>query len=155
MKLAMLQELPVKLDDIKIAVPTGDELQEPGGVIQLDVSMNSVIELEEEALNTSVVSVIRVADCEKANESEDADEVKPGENFQMTRTQFELLINDIKTKHLAERSMLQCDLSLCKKVIKLMADCLRAHSKDQHRNQIRMLQIKKLQEVNKFLKAEN
>ena len=51
--------------------------------------------------------------------------------------------------------MLQCDLSLCKKMVKLMVNCMRAQVKERSRNEIRMLQIKKLQETNKFLKTEN
>lgn len=36
-----------------------------------------------------------------------------------------------------------------------MADNIKNQSKDRHRNEIRMLQIKKLQEVNKILKTDN
>jgi hypothetical protein len=36
-----------------------------------------------------------------------------------------------------------------------MAHNIRSHCKEKQRNEIRMLQIKKLQEVNKFLKTDN
>lgn len=66
-----------------------------------------------------------------------------------------MVLSDLKTRHLAEKRMLQCDLALCKKTIKLMAHSLRTNTKERQRNEIRMLQIKKLQEVNKFLKSDN
>ena len=66
-----------------------------------------------------------------------------------------MILSDLKTKHLAEKRMLQCDLGLCKKTIKIMADSIRSQGKERQKNQIRMLQIKKLQEVNKHLKADN
>ena len=70
----------------------------------------------------------------------------------LTRAQFEVLISDLKTKHLAEKRLLQCDLSLCKKVVKQIIGCMRTQAKERQRNEIRMLQIKKLQEANKYLK---
>ena len=107
--------------------------------------MNSVIRVEDDAasaLDTSIVSVITVkeAGClDKDGQSlqaadQDGEEAGPDipagkvedENLTLSMNQFELLLSDLKTKHLAEKRMLQCDLSLCKKVIKLMASCMKA-----------------------------
>ena len=77
------------------------------------------------------------------------------ENLTLSIGQFEMILSDLKTRHLAEKRMLQCDLALCKKTIKLMAENMRSQAKDRQRNEIRMLQIKKLQEVNKFQKTDN
>ena len=42
------------------------------------------------------------------------------ENVILPVTHFEVMLSELKTKHIAEKRMLQCDLSLCKKVIQLM-----------------------------------
>ena len=153
----------VGLEDVKINLL--EEAQD--AQTKLDMSINSVIRVEDEddALNTSVSTVLRVASSENSakdkamveaeSEEPDLEGVKgDNENLILSRAQFEVLISDLKTRHVAEKRMLQCDLSLCKKVIKLMVEYMRAQSKEKQRNQIRMLQIKKLQESNKFLRDE-
>lgn len=101
--------------------------------------------------------MIKVEDGGKkeGEEGAEVDAEKEAENLTLSINQFEMVLSDLKTRHLAEKRMLQCDLALCKKTIKLMAHSLRNNAKEKQRNEIRMLQIKKLQEVNKFLKSDN
>ena len=115
---------------------------EPGDSSKLDISMNSVIRVEEDAqssLDTSVVSVIKVSDAADDKEScvseqdsvievgkEGVGVVDDEKNLTLSMTQFEMILSDLKTKHLAEKRMLQCDLGLCKKTIKIMADSIRS-----------------------------
>lgn len=56
---------------------------------------------------------------------------------------------------MAEKRMLQCDLVLCKKMVKMMVNCMRVQVKERSRNDISLFQIKRLKETNKYLKAEN
>mmetsp|Transcript_2502 Transcript_2502/g.3467 ORF Transcript_2502/g.3467 Transcript_2502/m.3467 type:complete len:92 (+) Transcript_2502:1874-2149(+) len=74
------------------------------------------------SLNESICSVVRVATTpekdEKTGADAEASEKGDDEKMNLTKAQFEVLISDLKTKQLAEKRMLQCDLSLCKKVVK-------------------------------------
>ncbi len=121
--------------------------------------MNSVIRVADDAqssLDTSIISVIEVKDSEEKDKNDlgqilpadqEGEEAGPDiqaakvedENLTLSMNQFELLLSDLKTKHLAEKRMLQCDLSLSKKVIKLMVSCIKSQVKDKQRNDIRML----------------
>ena len=126
----------------------------------LDESVNTVIQNEDDgqsSLDTSLISVIKVSDGkdDEAEQTIEAAKVAVDENLTLSMAQFEMILSDLKTRHLAEKRMLQCDLALCKKTILLMAKIMRSHAKDKQRNEIRMLQIKKLQEVNKFMKQDN
>ena len=91
-------------------------------------------------MDTSVISVIKVSDTNTDKESElgsarpldtlddsviEAAKEVADENLTLSMAQFEMLLSDLKTKHLAEKRMLQCDLGLCKKTIKIMADSIR------------------------------
>lgn len=76
---------PIGLEDVKIEMKMTADVADQSAK-KLDQSMNSVIRVEDDALNTSVVSVIRVSDGDKAQESEDAEEVKKDENLAMTKT---------------------------------------------------------------------
>ena len=91
-------------------------------------------------MDTSVISVIKVSDANADKDSElgsarpldtlddsviEAAKEVADENLTLSMAQFEMLLSDLKTKHLAEKRMLQCDLGLCKKTIKIMADSIR------------------------------
>ena len=147
----------IDLDDVQIEVAddVADELTQD----KLNQSMNSVIRVADDAqssLDTSIISVIEVKDSEEKDKNDlaqilsaDQDGEEAGtdvqaakvedENLTLSMNQFELLLSDLKTKHLAEKRMLQCDLSLSKKVIKLMVSCIKSQVKDKQRNDIRML----------------
>jgi len=86
---------------------------------KLDESMNSVIRVEDDTqsnLDTSIISVIRVTDDDADKESELGDQdsvievakdvVDECENLTLSMAQFEMLLSDLKTKHLAEKRML-------------------------------------------------
>lgn len=111
--------------------------------------MNSVIRVDTDdaassQLNESISSVIRVTttpekDAKLEGEDGEGDDDKGGKDFKLTRAQFEVLISDLKTKHLAEKRMMNCDLILCKKMVKLMVSCMRVQVKERSRNDIRLL----------------
>lgn len=144
-------DAPLALDDIHVEV--GAESDAPdkvgggsGEKQSLDQSINSVIRVEDDAvssqLNESVCSVIRVPQSPEndaaAEEDKEGEAAKAGEDdedndqkiMNLTRAQFEVLISDLKTKHLAEKRMLMCDLSLCKKVVKQIISCMRSQAKE-------------------------
>ena len=91
---------------------------------KLDISMNSVIRVEDDAqssLDTSVISVIKVSDADADKESSELGSARPldeqdsvievgkeatDENLTLSMAQFEMLLSDLKTKHLAEKRML-------------------------------------------------
>ena len=128
--------LAIDLDDVKIDFDLDSKLDE---------SMNSVIRVDDDgqsSLDTSIISVIRVCDNDADKESELGDQdsvIEIGkdvedENLTLSMAQFEMLLSDLKTKHLAEKRMLQCDLALCKKTIKIMANNIRNQGKEKQKN---------------------
>ena len=68
---------------------------------------------------------------------------------------MEALLSELKTKHTAEKRLLHCDMMLMKKLIKTMVDKIKEKKKENNKYEIRMIQIKKLQEINKKLKLDN
>ena len=95
-------------------------------------------------MDTSIISVIKVSDTDAYNNESDLGSARPNllagdeqdsvievaENLTLSMAQFEMLISDLKTKHLAEKRMLQCDLGLCKKTIKMMAHNIRNQGRE-------------------------
>ena len=100
-------------------------------------------------LDTSVISVIHVDDdadkiqAEKGEDGKIEDEnltlISAPIDLTLSVAQFEMMISDLNTKHIAEKRMLQCDLTLCKKMIQLMAISMRDHGKERQKNQVRLL----------------
>jgi len=116
-------EAPVDLSEIKIDIFESIDSKADSN---LDVSINTVIQQEDDAyssLNTSVISVIKVSDELDRLEGDESNTVvmvgdtKVAENLTLSISQFEMILSDLKTKHFAEKRMLQCDLTLCKKTI--------------------------------------
>ena len=112
------KDKPIELDEVKIDVSDNNIVG--GSDSKLDVSMNSVIKVGGEndaasSLDTSIVSVIKVGEEESkgptkgdAAETEDNNEAGKDEEDDITLNlaQFEVLLSDLKTKHLAEKRML-------------------------------------------------
>lgn len=73
----------------------------------------------------------------------------------LTVSQFELMLSELKTRHIAEKRMLQCDLSLCKKVIHLMAKNIRLQARELRRKEVYVQQYRKLVKENQVLVREN
>ena len=118
------------MDDVKIEFEVGEsDLMVES---KLDMSMNSVVTVQNEAdaqssLDTSVISVIKVTEEEERKGAADDKELEKIDDIQakavkddtltLSLAQFECLVSDLKTKHLSEMKMIQCDLMLCKKTI--------------------------------------
>lgn len=73
--------------------------------------MNSVIRVDNDdavssQLNESVNSVIRVTTQTTPEKDGDEENDDKNKELNLTRAQFEVLISDLKTKHLAEKRML-------------------------------------------------
>ena len=78
--------------------------------------------VQDDALSmNSFNSVIKVSDEQQLeqnkpdNDSQQEDQAVT--ELTLSVPQFEVMLSELKTKHIAEKRMLQCDLSLCKKVI--------------------------------------
>lgn len=81
---------------------------------KLDESINSVIQVgqddDAQSDTCSVISVVKVEpeEEEKGGEDQEIDDEKVAdvENLTLSIAQFEMLLSDLKTKHLAEKRML-------------------------------------------------
>lgn len=95
------------------------------------------------SLNESMVSVIRVEDKEDgagdasllldqtlAKPEEAKGEEAAKEGGQLPIDKMELVLSELKTKHISEKRMLQCDITCLKKVIMLMAEKIRKQELD-------------------------
>lgn len=91
-----------------------------------------MVRVDEEQAEKQINAIEEAADVEK-------DAAKEAEHLTLSIVQFEMVLSDLKTRHLAEKRMLQCDLALCKKTIKMMAQSMRNNVKEKQRNEIRML----------------
>ena len=110
--------LPIELSDVKIDMPSSlIDIDSSRPDNKLDESINSVIRVggdddTQSIGNTSVISVVKVEhdDEEKGVTGEDQeiedDKAADVENLTLSIAQFEMLLSDLKTKHLAEKRML-------------------------------------------------
>ena len=87
-----------------------------------------------------------------SKDDEDGEEGK--KEVTITMTQLELIISELKTRHIAEKRMMQCDLSLQKKTIQKLTKKIKEQQKEAKKLDIWMLQIKKLSQVNKAYKED-
>ena len=102
-KKAAVNQSSVSINDVSIELS------------QTEISQQPETEDKNEA-NTSVITV------EKNDQSES--DKKPLETSEITFTipQVEALLSELKTKHISEKRLLQCDLMLMKKVMKTMSE---------------------------------
>ena len=132
----MINQSAVSLTDVSIELSHTEIPNQP----ELD---------DKKEANTSVITV------EKNDKSESENKTVDQSELTLTIPQVEALLSELKTKHTAEKRLLHCDMMLMKKLIKTMVDKIKEKKKENNKYEIRMIQIKKLQEINKKLKLDN
>ena len=137
---------PIELSDVKIQVEHD--------------SMSEVVN-DGHSNNDSFVSMIKAHNDESRDDDDSRSDVKDKQvvedktNLTLPVSHIEIMLSELKTKHIAEKRMLQCDLSLCKKVIQLMSKAIRSQKNELWRKDIYLKQFSKLQAANRDLSNEN
>ena len=68
--------------------------------------------------------------------------------------QVKSLISDLQSKHKAEKTVLELNQVFFKGVIRSLIHKVKQMQKTQRKSEIKLLQLKRLQELNMYLKSE-
>ena len=96
----------------------------PAAGVDLNLSVDQA---DKSILLDESVNIGKIIESQpEKDESNQKDKEEDGEPT-FTLSQVEIILSDLKTRHIAEKRLLSCDLMLCKKTIQVMSQKLKSH----------------------------